>query len=99
MPVTLGRLLWLLSVAFAFLAPAPCPAASPGGHGEYILVSGGPALRKWENLRRHGEQHDRWWGNFVRPARMRIEEIQKQDPGATITWLVYRKSYGTRGSE
>ena len=67
---------------------------------EYIIVSGGPALRKWENLRRQGEQHDRWWGNFVRPARVRIEEIKKQaPPGTIITWLVYRDSYLRRAGE
>ena len=43
---------------------------------EYIVVSGGPAVRKFEDLRRPGEQHDRWWGNFIRPARMRIEEME-----------------------
>ena len=73
--------------------------ATAAGRGEYVLVSGGPALRTWENLRRPGEQHDRWWGNFIRPARMRIEEIQKADPSAQITWLVYRRSYESRGSE
>ncbi len=75
------------------------PALQAAGGGEYVIVSGGPALRKWENLRRPGEQHDRWWGNFIRPARMRIQEIQAQDPGAVITWLVYRKAFVTRGAE
>ena len=51
---------------------------------EYIIVSGGPALRQWENLRKQGEQHDRWWGNFVRTARVRIEEVKKQEPLGTI---------------
>src|SRR4051794_28741285 len=66
---------------------------------EYVLLSGGPALRQWENLRREGEQHDRWWGNFIRPARMRIEEIQKREPEAMISWLVYRGSYVRRTVE
>ena len=66
---------------------------------EYILVSGGPALRKWEDYRRPGEQHDRWWGNFIRPARMRIEEILKKDPNAFITWMVYHPSYVSRSEE
>lgn len=100
MPAAPCRLPHLLSVTIALFASVSCPPVSAAtGRGEYIIVSGGPALRKWENLRRPGEQHDRWWGNFVRPARMRIEEIQKQDPDAMITWLVYRKSYGTRSSE
>jgi hypothetical protein len=66
---------------------------------EYLIVSGGPALRKWEDLRAPGTQHDRWWGNFIRPARVRIEQIQKQEPGAMITWLVYRNAFVTRSSE
>ena len=92
------RSVLIKALALVLLATGLSHAAA-AERGEYILVSGGPALRTWENLRRPGEQHDRWWGNFVRPARMRIEEIQKADPGANITWLVYRRSYQTRGSE
>ncbi|MFZ4589298.1 MAG: hypothetical protein ACOYNG_09950, partial [Terrimicrobiaceae bacterium] len=43
---------------------------------EYILVSGGPALEEWEKFK--DEPHDRWWGNFIRSARVRIQELQKQ---------------------
>ena len=89
----------LLTFNLFFLMFGFSQEAKAEARGEYVIVSGGPALRKWENLRRPGEQHDRWWGNFIRPARMRIEEIQKTDPGALITWLVYRKSFVTRGSE
>ena len=46
--------------------------------GEFIIVSGGTALRKWENLRKEKYQHDRWWGNFIRPARARIQELQNE---------------------
>lgn len=74
-------------------------AAAAPRRGEYILVSGGPALRKWEDMRAPGTQHDRWWGNFIRPARMRIQEIQAKDPEAMITWLVYRKAFVSRSSE
>lgn len=67
---------------------------------EYLVVSGGPALREWENLRKSGEQHDRWWGNFVRPARVRMQELQKMlPPGTLITWLVYRDAYARRSME
>ena len=68
--------------------------------GEYIIVSGGPALRQWEDLRKKKYQHDRWWGNFIRPARVRIQELRK-DYGEEyeITWLVYKPSYETRASE
>lgn len=68
--------------------------------GEYIVLSGGPALRKWENMRRAGEQHDRWWGNFIRPARVTIESLQRRlPPGTMITWLVYRDAFVRRSAE
>lgn len=86
-------------LAFAVLALGLSPALRAQSRGEYVIVSGGPALRKWENLRRPGEQHDRWWGNFIRPARMRIQEIQAQEPDALITWLVYRKAFVSRSAE
>lgn len=81
-------------VTFCLEAPAQAQ-----GRGEYIIVSGGPALRKWEDMRAPGTQHDRWWGNFIRPARMRMQEIQAKDPGAMITWLVYRQAYVSRSPE
>ena len=86
-------------LTFVLLLLLTCVSAASAQTQEYIIASGGPALRKWEDLRRPGEQHDRWWGNFIRPARMRIEEIQKQDPSALITWLVYRGSFITRSAE
>ena len=64
---------------------------------EYILVSGGPSLHEWEKFK--AEPHDRWWGNFIRAARVRIQEIQaKSGPGAKITWLVHKPSYLRRAS-
>ena len=84
--------------AIGFVLSLGCGIAS--AQSEYIIVSGGPAMRQWENLRKPGEQHDRWWGNFARTARVRIEEIQKQQPpGTIITWLVYRDSYLRRSAE
>jgi hypothetical protein len=66
---------------------------------EYLIVSGGPALRRWENLRRAGEQHDRWWGNFIATAVTRIREIRRTQPTMPVTWLVYRDAYARRGAE
>ncbi len=67
---------------------------------EYIICSGGPALRKWEDLRASNMQHDRWWGNFVRTARVRMQELQRTQPkGTIITWLVYRDAYERRAAE
>ena len=64
---------------------------------EYILVSGGPSLHEWEKFK--AEPHDRWWGNFIRAARVRIQEIQsKLGQGAKITWLVHKPSYLRRAS-
>ena len=68
--------------------------------GEFIIVSGGIALRKWENLRKEKYQHDRWWGNFIRPARARVQELQNEhDDQCDITWLVYKPSYESRANE
>jgi hypothetical protein len=59
---------------------------------EYILVSGGPSLMEWEKYK--ASPHDRWWGNFIRAARVRIQELQKEHgPNVPITWLVYRPGY------
>jgi hypothetical protein len=85
-----------LGLLVTLITEAPAHAQE---RGEYILVSGGPALRKWEDLRAPGTQHDRWWGNFIRPASMRIMDIRSKDPGAVITWLVYRKAFVSRGPE
>ena len=71
-----------------------------GPSGEFVILSGGPALRKWENLRRPSHRHDRWWGNFIRPARARIQELQAlHGKDVNIAWLVYRKGYVTRATE
>lgn len=68
--------------------------------GEHIVVSGGPALREWENYRAPSQRHDRWWGNFARAARVQMQILRaKHGPDAQITWLVYRKAYETRGRE
>jgi hypothetical protein len=75
---------------------------SPGvmEQGEYVIVSGGPALRKWENLRHEPLRHDKWWGNFIRTARIRVEQLRKTyGDKAKITWLVYRPAYEKRMSE
>ena len=93
------RLPFFFALAMGLLFSFGLEASARAEAREYILLSGGPALRKWEDLRAPGMQHDRWWGNFIRPARMRIEEIQKKDPGANITWLVHRNAFVTRSAE
>jgi len=74
-------------------------AISPPGT-EHIIVSGGPACREWENYRVEPARHDRWWGNFVRTARVRMEQLREEKgPDAVITWLVYRTGYEKRSKE
>ncbi|HEY5768688.1 MAG TPA: hypothetical protein VIS71_02480 [Terrimicrobium sp.] len=80
-------LLFLLLV----LASAPAQQANR----EYIVLSGGPSLSEWEKFK--AAPHDRWWGNFIRSARVRIEQLRKQHgPTAFITWLVYKPGYVRR---
>ena len=75
------------------LALASAPAQE--SQREYIVVSGGPSLVEWEKFK--AAPHDRWWGNFIRSARVRIEQLRKQyGPTARITWLVYKPGYVRR---
>ncbi len=85
---------WLLVLLAAFIVQSAHAQSF-----EYLIVSGGPALRKWENLRLAGEQHDRWWGNFIATAMARVKEIRKAQPTMPITWLVYRDAYTRRTAE
>lgn len=84
----------LAAASFCLLAASACAQL-----GEHIIVSGGPALRKWEDFRPADQQHDRWWGNFIAPASNRIKDLRFRQPGLPITWLVYRDAYYRRTSE
>lgn len=90
------RRLFLL-LAFLFLLPV---AAQAQGR-EYILLVGGPSLNKWEKFK--AEPHDIFWGSFVRAARTRVEQLRMTSIPAgsadTITMLIYRKGYITRGQQ
>jgi hypothetical protein len=67
---------------------------------EHVILTGGPALRKWEDLRVPRDQHDRWWANFVRASTLRMVEIrQAYGENAPIVWMVYRAGYQDRGRE
>lgn len=82
--------LWLLLA----LMTSPIMAAN----GECIVISGGVSLYKWERFK--SAPHDLWWMNFVRAARLRIQQLREQyGPDAPITWLVYSKAYRNRGRE
>ncbi|MGF1657251.1 MAG: hypothetical protein ACFCU3_09755 [Verrucomicrobiales bacterium] len=66
--------------------------------GEYIIVSGGPSIHRWERFR--SVPHDRWWGNFIRTARVRMEAIrQERGPDLPIGWLVYKPAFVTRSQQ
>ncbi len=69
-------------------------------HAEHVIVAGGPSLRKWENYRVTDDQHDRWWGNFIRASTLRMAEIRKAyGRDAKIFWMVYQPGYTARGRE
>ena len=68
--------------------------------GEYIILIGGPALREWEVLRRKYQQHDRWWANFLAGGNIRTRQLLAQGvPASSITWVVYKPGYISRGRE
>ncbi len=92
------RFLALLLAALVLLTnvraaePEPVPAIP----GEFVLVVGGVSLHLWEKWK--AAPHDGWWMNFVRAARIRVNQIQAVNPTADITLLVYRPAYQTRGA-
>ena len=75
------------------LSPVPGNASR-----EYIVISGGPALREWEKLKKHS--HDHTWANFINASVVRWEQIHKvSKAGDKLTWMVYRTGYERRGKE
>ncbi|MDZ4816935.1 MAG: hypothetical protein SGI71_11790 [Verrucomicrobiota bacterium] len=65
---------------------------------EWIVLSGGPALRSWEKTKEF--PHDRVWDNFIFTAGLRLEQIKTEAaPDDVITWIVYRPGYERRGQE
>ncbi len=86
-----GILRVLLLASFLLILP---------GNADHVIVTGGPALRKWENLRVQKDQHDRWWANFVRASTLRMAEIRKAyGSNAPLVWMVYQPGYQTRSRE
>ena len=63
-----------------------------------VIMTGGVALRSWEN-NRGPLAHDNWWANFVRASTVQMEITRSKNPQAQIVWLVYRPAYVTRGVE
>lgn len=96
------RILAIIGIAIALAgAFAPQSAeAQPDPRDEYIIVSGGPSLQEWEQYRLESHRHDKWWGNFIRTARIRMDQLQKYYKGdLNITWLVYGPGYERRADE
>ncbi|MEZ5405473.1 MAG: hypothetical protein R3F23_04650 [Verrucomicrobiia bacterium] len=87
-----------MKLHFKFLFFSLLLSASLAYADEYIVVSGGPALRKWE--RERNPTHDVYWGNFIKSAGIRLQQIQ-QEKGVDdlLTWVVYRPSYQRRSVE
>ena len=66
----------------------------------HVILCGGPALRKWEDLRVERDQHDRWWANFIRASTLRMDELRRvYGQSAPIVWIVYKPGYIARGKE
>ena len=71
---------------------------------QHLVLSGGPALRQWENFRTENDQHDLWWANFIRAATLHIDYVRAHEkenalPASKINWYVYKKGYSLRGKE
>jgi hypothetical protein len=89
----------VLFLAFVAILCGPSQAAStlPDSQKEYIILAGGVSLWQWEKYK--AAPHDNWWMNFVRASRIRIQQIQAENPNAQITWLVYKPSYVARAKQ
>ncbi|MGH8046293.1 MAG: hypothetical protein ACREKL_03520 [Chthoniobacterales bacterium] len=71
------------------------PALRAQTDGEYVILTGGPSLIEWEKYK--AVPHDRFWGNFIRASRYRIEQLRRDyGPSLRITWLVYKRGYQRR---
>ncbi len=89
---SMRRMFFILGGLFAIAAPLQA-ASEP----EIIIISGGVSLSQWEQYK--SQPHDKWWMNFVRAARIRIQQIRETDSAAQITWLVYKPAYLRRAKE
>ncbi len=75
-----------------------CKGIQPSNANEYLIVSGGPSLMKWEKYK--AVPHDRWWGNFIRTARVRMQELRvERGPDYPITWYVYQPAFVKRSKQ
>ena len=97
LPHSFASMRLLLALAAALLC-APLAVSADPTAGEYIVLTGGPALRFME----HGKaaSHDVYWFNFVDASVIRLKELKSVAPqGITVTWLVFRPAYASRSRE
>jgi hypothetical protein len=88
----------LLLALVSVLILGTVTASANGAPGEYIVLTGGPALRFME----HGKaaSHDMYWFNFVDASVIRLNQLKSQaPPEILVTWLVYRPAYASRSRE
>ena len=88
----------ILGLVILFISGYSSARADDSGPGEYIVLTGGPALRFME----HGKAatHDVYWFNFVDGSVVRLQQLKAQaPPGTYITWLIYRPAYRARSQE
>jgi len=87
-----------LSFLLAALMLTGTLATASAVAAEYVILSGGPARRYFEERKR--AVHDRYWANFVDTAIQRMGKLKGQlGQGDQVTWLVYRPAYIERGRE
>jgi len=85
---------------FLLIITLLCVCTAQAQEKVHFILTGGPALRKWEDLRSSSAQHDQWWANFIRASTLRMVEIrQAYGKTAKIVWAVHKNSYKMRGSE
>ncbi len=86
---------------FLFLAilASGVSAQQAESRAELIVISGGPALRAWEEYRVPADQHDRYAGNFIKAAHIRMQGMRRTQPQGQLTWAIYRPAYTSRDRE
>ena len=82
---------WALALAALSICSTVAPAVE-------VILTGGVALKTWENLRGPA-RHDNWWANFVRASTVRMELARRENPNVRFCWVVYRPAYIARGKE
>jgi len=90
----------ITSILFLTITILLCYSPQKAAAGEHVILAGGPALRKWEDMRVERDRHDRWWANFIRASTLRMDIIrQAYGPSAKLVWLVHKRGYAARSTE